>query len=60
VYDVRGRLVQTLRDGIETAGAKSTAWDGRDRQGQRVASGTYFYRVEFDGAVLTRKMTLLE
>jgi hypothetical protein len=60
VYDVRGRLVRTLLDGFEAAGERSTTWDGRDNRGQRVASGTYFYRVSFGGTVLTKKMTLLE
>jgi len=60
IYDVHGRLVRTLLDRNEPAGSKSTTWDGRNNAGSRVASGTYFYRLESNGEVLTRKMTLLE
>lgn len=42
VHDLQGRLVSTLeapRAGSD--GAVTFRWDGRDRSGQRVASGTY-------------------
>ncbi|HEX5132872.1 MAG TPA: FlgD immunoglobulin-like domain containing protein, partial [Candidatus Krumholzibacteria bacterium] len=60
IYDVQGRLVRTLVDRSEPAGTRSVEWDGRNNAGSRVASGTYFYRLESGGKVLTRKMTLLE
>ncbi len=60
VYDVQGRVVRTLVDGAESAGAKSISWDGRDHRGQRVASGMYFYRLESSGKTFTKKMTLVE
>ncbi len=60
VYDVQGRMIRTLVDRQESAGAKSVTWDGRDNTGQRVASGLYFYRIESNGVVLTKKMTLVE
>jgi len=39
VYDVTGRLVRVLRDGVEPAGYHSVTWDGRDDRGESVASG---------------------
>jgi flagellar hook assembly protein FlgD len=60
VYDVHGRLVRSLVDQAEPAGTRAVNWDGRNNAGTRVASGTYFCRIESAGTVLTRKMTLLE
>ena len=60
IYDVTGRLVKTLVDGIEKASRKSVLWDGRDARGARAASGVYFYRLEAPGYVMTRKMVLLK
>lgn len=45
VFDVRGRLVATLRDGIQAGGEHSVPWDGRDSGGEAVGSGVYFYRL---------------
>ena len=40
IYDVLGRKVETLVDGIETAGIHEVTYDG-----SRLASGVYFYRL---------------
>jgi len=60
VYDVSGRLVRTLVDGVQSAGAHETRWDGRDERGQIVSSGVYFYRLEAGTFTQTRKMVLLK
>lgn len=39
VYDVRGRLIQVL-----DAHSNDLTWDRKDRGGQKVAPGIYFYR----------------
>ena len=49
LYDVRGRKVRTLADGIHSQGTFTTTWDGRDDQGRRVASGVYFCRLTTEG-----------
>ncbi len=59
VYDVLGREVATLVDGLEDAGYKTLDWNASD-----LPSGIYFYRVtaqSSDGVVLTdiKKMLLL-
>ncbi len=43
VYDVSGRLVNTLANGTMGAGVHDVRWDGTSRAGTRVASGVYFY-----------------
>ena len=61
VYDVAGRHVVTLVDGMMTAGKKTAVWNGHNRRGERVASGVYFYRLDVSGQrALTKKMVLLK
>jgi hypothetical protein len=59
VYDVAGRLVRILAEGVMEAGPREVTWDGRDRNGRAVASGVYFYRLETGVYNETRKMVLL-
>lgn len=59
VYDVSGKLVKTLASGPQDAGAHSVIWDGRDEQGQSVASGVYFYMLNTGDQKQTKKMLLL-
>ncbi len=44
IYDVTGRLVRRLVEGAYPQGYHTTAWDGQDRWGRRVAAGVYFLR----------------
>ncbi len=60
VYDVLGRRVATLVDGERSADSHTVTWDGANDAGQRVASGTYFYRLETDARTLSQTMTLLK
>jgi len=60
VFNVRGGLIATLVDGPIPSGQHQIFWNGTDGAGQRVASGTYFYRLEAEGRSITRKMLLLK
>lgn len=59
VYDVQGRLVRTLVDGVRQAGLNDVLWDGRDRSGRDVASGTYFARLRTSGSPEVKSMVLV-
>jgi hypothetical protein len=59
VFDVLGRSVTILVDGIREAGDRSVLWNGRDRDGREAASGIYFYRFRAGEFTETRKMILL-
>ncbi len=59
VYDVSGRLVKRLLSGTFPAGEKSAAWNGTDSNGNPVAAGVYFCRLEADGKQMHRKMVLV-
>ena len=54
VYDVQGRLVATLAEGTHTAGTHSVVWDAAG-----LASGTYFYRIEAPGRVVSARQAVL-
>ena len=56
IYDVAGRLVISLLDRELPSGWRSAAWDGRDRSGRPIPSGTYFAKVESSGQVRVRKI----
>ena len=60
VYDVRGRLVRTLVNGVKDAGNYSIQWDGTDTSGQQISSGIYLYTLETDNFRSTKKMVVLK
>jgi hypothetical protein len=60
VYDLSGAHVATLFDGERNAGAYSIDWDGRTKNGDAVASGLYFARIEHSSGTRTKKMVLLK
>ncbi|MGH7450808.1 MAG: FlgD immunoglobulin-like domain containing protein, partial [bacterium] len=45
IYDMLGRRVRTLVDQRQQAGRYAITWDGRNEQGQNVASGTFIYQL---------------
>lgn len=60
VYDLAGRLVNTLYNGVQEAGHYQITWDGKDANGNLTASGVYFYRLEAEGKNVTRRMVMLK
>ena len=58
VYDLRGRHVRNLVDGVRAEGRNLVEWDGADRRGRAAAAGTYLYQLRAPGVVETRKMML--
>jgi len=59
VYDVGGRLVQSLVDEVRPAGDNTVRWDGTDLSGRAVASGTYFTRLTGPGISQVLPMALI-
>ncbi len=60
IYNTKGQLVKTLVDGNVAKGAQQLTWKGTDNNGKRVGSGLYFYKLNTDGKVETRKMMLMK
>lgn len=59
IFNLIGNTVTVLYQGLQSAGYSTIQWDGRNQQGQMVASGVYFYQLKTDGQILTRKLILL-
>ncbi len=59
VYTPTGRLVTHLVDGFVGPGSYSVTWDGRDRFGNEMASGVFYYRLATADGAVTGKMMLL-
>ena len=55
VYDLLGRVVETLVDGVRPAG-----WHEVSFGGGTLSSGTYLYRLETPNRVITQTMVLLK
>jgi hypothetical protein len=60
IYDLLGRRVRTLSDEHQTPGNKSIDWDGTDDEGNTVASGIYFYRIQAGDFAQSKKMVLMK
>lgn len=59
VFDVLGRSVITLTEGVRDAGLHSLHWNGKSNSGISVPSGIYFYRLVTPDIVQTRRMLLM-
>jgi len=59
IFDLTGKLVQTLLDGELATGEQTILWDGRDGQGRIAASGVYFYELTIGNKVERKKMMLV-
>jgi len=60
IFDLNGRLVDTLINREETAGYKAVKWAGDDSGGHSVSSGVYLYEIQAGDFRQVRKMVLLK
>ena len=60
VYDVAGRLVRVLVNGVQEPGVHQVEWDGADASGVPVASGVYLYRLQTGRRLEVRRMLLMK
>jgi len=59
IYDLKGRLVNTLVSKEQTAGYKAIKWAGVDDKGKAVSAGIYLYEIQAGNFRETKKMVLL-
>ena len=60
IYDLKGRLINTLENGKLGDGEHQYIWDGKNDQKKEVGSGVYFYQLKTDNKTLTNKMILMK
>lgn len=60
IYDMMGRVVNTLVNGSQTAGYKSIQWDATNNLGDPVSAGLYIYTIQAGEFRQTKKMILLK
>ena len=65
IYDTKGTLVRRLALGNQSAGhyaehGKAAYWDGRNEDGQAVASGVYIYQFRAGDYAASRRMVIMK
>ena len=60
IYDVSGKCIRILLDSEQKAGTHTIKWDGKDKAGNPMPSGKYFYRVNAGSKSITQEILLLE
>jgi flagellar hook assembly protein FlgD len=65
IYSITGQLIRILDLGVKDPGKyvsrdRAAYWNGRNDDGDEVASGVYFYRLHAGEYVSTKKMVVLK
>jgi hypothetical protein len=60
IFNILGQKIKTIVDEDQTIGDKEVIWDGTNENGEQVASGVYFYRLQAKDFVQARKMVLMK
>lgn len=58
-FDIAGRMVSSLYQGVLPAGEHSIEWDGRSDAGTRLPAGIYLVRLKWAGGVERKRIVLL-
>ncbi len=59
VFDVSGRLIKVLAEGVHNPSYYNVNWNGKDNSGRKVSRGVYFYRLEAKGYITSKKLIFL-
>lgn len=60
IYNLRGQKVRELVNEHKSSGTHTTNWDGRDANGNGVASGVYYVRLVTNDKRESRKITMIK
>ena len=60
IYNLLGQKIRSLVNDVKTPGTYQILWDGRDEQGNNVATGMYLYQLRSENAFITKKMMLIK
>ena len=56
---MRGRIVRTLVNRMQTPGRYSLVWDGKSSNGQRIASGSYVCQLKAGSYTAVVRLVML-
>jgi len=59
VYDVKGRVVAKVFDGVVGPGSHSAVWDGREARGETVAAGVYYVALSHGASTQAARVVVL-
>ena len=59
IFDMTGRLIKTLMTGRQAAGNYRVQWDGLNKDNTPAPAGIYLYRLQANGRITNKKLTLL-
>jgi len=59
IYDLAGRCVRNLHDGIMQAGEHLFPWDTRDNYGRNMAAGVYFGHASTPTGTMAKKIVVV-
>ena len=59
IYDMLGRVINTMVNEVRDAGNQSIIWDGTNIKGFPVSAGIYLYQIETNQYTQTKKVILL-
>ena len=60
IHDIMGKQIKQIVNGNKIAGQNLVQWDGTNYKGEPVSAGVYFYSIESEGYLKTKKMILLK
>ena len=60
IFDVTGRLIETLADVQMEAGTHQLVWNARDEEGNKVIAEIYFLKMQTGNYSETRKLVVVK
>ncbi|MEA3476163.1 MAG: C25 family cysteine peptidase [Candidatus Cloacimonadota bacterium] len=60
IYNIKGQLVKNFELRTLNSELNNVVWDGSDKNGKRVASGLYFYKISAGNETIVKKMLLMK
>jgi len=60
IYDITGKLINTLQNGYQTQGWHTVIWNGTNQHGEQIPAGIYISKITSGSKVKTNKLMLLK
>lgn len=60
IFNVKGQKIKTLKNEHLTKGVHTVEWNGKDSSGNSCASGVYFYRLNANNKIFSKKMLMIK